>query len=201
MDAARILVVEDERIVVVGLRKRLEALGYEVPDTVTSGEEAVRQAGQLRPDLVLMDIRLEGAMDGVEAATQIRSQFKIPVVYLTAFSNREVLDRAKMTEPYGYVLKPYEERELHVVVEMALYKSRMDRESRERERRPGAVLRSIGDGVVTTDGQGRVSYLNPVAESLSGWSALTRRSDPWKRSSNSSMRKPASRSRRRCARP
>ncbi len=125
--SARILVVEDERIVAMSLRKQLQALGYEVVGVTSSGEVAVSQAGELRPDLVLMDIRLEDEIDGVQAAALIREQFRIPVVYLTAYSNQDVLDRAKVTEPFGYILKPYEERELHVAVEMALYKHQMER--------------------------------------------------------------------------
>src|SRR5262245_45022199 len=123
----RLLVVEDERIVARSLRKQLQGLGYEVVDVVASGEEGVQKAGELRPDLVLMDISLEGAMDGVESAAVIRNRFRLPVVYLTAYSNRDILERAKVTEPFGYILKPYEDRELHVVVETALYKHRMER--------------------------------------------------------------------------
>lgn len=129
---ARILVVEDERIVAMSLRKQLQSLGYEVVGQVPSGEAAVEKAGELRPDLVLMDIRLEGAaMDGVEAAAAIRRRFHLPVVFLTAYSNRDILERAKLTEPFGYILKPYEDRELLVAVEMALYKHRMERRLEE----------------------------------------------------------------------
>jgi PAS domain S-box-containing protein len=168
MASPRILVVEDERIVAAGLRKRLGQLGYDVPVVACSGEEAVRLAGELLPDLVLMDIQLEGEMDGVQAAEQVR-RLGLPVVYLTAYSNHEVLDRAKVTEPYGYILKPYEDRELHVVVETALYKHRIERALHERERWQSAVLDSIGDAVVTTDDQGRITFLNPTAERLTGW--------------------------------
>ena len=95
----RILIVEDERIVARSLREQLTSLGYEVVDSVPSGEEAIQRAEELLPDLVLMDIHLEGDIDGVEAAAIIRKQLRIPVVYLTAYSNIEILDRAKMTEP------------------------------------------------------------------------------------------------------
>jgi PAS domain S-box-containing protein len=169
MGKHRILVVEDEQIVAAGLCKRLASLGYEVPGTAAAGEEAVRLAEELRPNLVLMDIRLEGAMDGVEAAALIRSRFRIPVIYLTAYSNAEVLDRAKLTEPHGYVLKPFDERELHVVVEMALYKHRAEEALHQRERWLSAVLTSIGDAVVTTDDAGRVTWMSPRAEGLTGW--------------------------------
>ena len=167
--AARILVVEDERIVARSLRKQLTTLGYEIVACVSSGPEAIRQAGEQHPDLVLMDINLEGPMDGVDAAATITKQFRLPVIYLTAYSNKEILERAKITEPFGYILKPYEDRELHVVIEMALYKHRMDRGQQERQRWFTATLKSIGDAVIATDEEGYITYLNPLAEQLLGW--------------------------------
>ena len=126
-----ILVVEDEQIVAAGLQRRLQQLGYAVPALAASGIEAVELVGQISPDLVLMDIRLEGPLDGIEAAGQIRTRFHLPVVYLTAYSNPDVLDRAKVTEPFGYILKPFQERELQVVIETALYKHKMERKLQE----------------------------------------------------------------------
>ena len=167
--AARILVVEDERIVARSLRKQLTELSYEVVASVPSGGEAIEQARDARPDLVLMDINLEGPMDGVEAAAAIRKQFRLPVIYLTAYSNKEILERAKITEPFGYILKPFEERELHVVIETALYKHRMERRLQEQNRWFAATLKSVGDAVVATDDEGRVTYMNPLAERLTGW--------------------------------
>lgn len=166
---ARILVVEDERIVAMSLRKQLQALGYKVVGQASSGEAAVERARELRPDLVLMDIRLEGVMDGVAAAALIREQFHIPVVYLTAYSNQDILERAKVTEPFGYILKPYEDRELHVVIETALHKYRAERKLVESERRYRTTLNSVGDGIIAIDSQGRVTLLNPVAERITGW--------------------------------
>ncbi len=173
----RVLVVEDERIVAAALQKQLQQLGYEVPALAYAGEEAVRLAKELRPDLVLMDVQLEGELDGVEAAARVRG-LGIPVIYLTAYSNRDTLERAKVTEPYGYILKPYEDRELHVVVETALYKHRCERALLERERWLAAVLNSIGDGVVATDREGRITFLNPKAEQLTGWRADDARGKP-----------------------
>ena len=169
--ASRILLVEDERIVARSLRKQLTALGYDVVASVASWAEAIEQARELIPDLVLMDISLEGPMDGVEAAGIIWKQLRLPVVYLTAFSNNEIVKRAKITEPFGYVLKPYEERELHVAVEMAMYKRRMERRQQEREQWFAATLRSIGDAVIATDEDGHVTYMNLQAERLTGWSS------------------------------
>ena len=120
-----------------------------------------------------MDINLEGAMDGVEAAAVFVSGSDLPVVYLTAYSNRDILDRAKVTEPFGYILKPYEDRELHVVIETALYKHRAERKLRESERRYRTTLNSVGDGIIAIDSQGRVTLLNPVAERITGWKQAT----------------------------
>ncbi len=171
MDAPRILVVDDERIVAASLRKRLGSLGYDVPALAHSGEEAIELARQLRPDLVLMDIRLEGPMDGVQAATHIRSQLHIPVVYLTAYSNQEILDRAKITEPFGYILKPYEERELRIVVEMALSRDRLERKYDQERRWSGAILASSADAIIGLTAEGLITSWNPAAERLYGYSA------------------------------
>jgi PAS domain S-box-containing protein len=123
---ARILVVEDESIVALDMCDRLERMGYAVLGTVARGEDAVRQVAEVQPDLVLMDIRLRGKIDGIEAARQIRDQSDVPVIYMTAHAEEETLQRAKITAPSGYVLKPFEERELRATIEMALYKHRTD---------------------------------------------------------------------------
>ena len=122
MRQTQILVVEDEPIVSLDLQQRLEKMGYRVPVVVASGEEAIESTQDSTPDLVLMDINLHGEMDGVEAAEQIRARHQIPVVYLTAYSNDQTLSRAKITEPFGYLLKPFEERELQTTIEIALHK-------------------------------------------------------------------------------
>ena len=130
-ESTQILVVEDEPIVALDLQQRLERMGYRVPHVVATGEAAIATASRERPQLVLMDISLKGAMDGVEAAKQIITQLRIPVVYLTAFFDDHTLERAKVTEPYGYLLKPFEERELHTTIEVALYKHQAERALRE----------------------------------------------------------------------
>jgi CheY-like chemotaxis protein len=125
---ARILVVEDESLVALDIRNTLERLGYAVPATVFSGEDAVKKAEELQPDLVLMDIMLAGDMDGIEAADIIHTRCDIPVIYLTAYADDETLARAKITDPFGYLLKPFEARELHVAIEIALYKHAMEQQ-------------------------------------------------------------------------
>src|ERR671914_67340 len=120
MKQASILVVEDERIVAFGLKQQLEALGYRVTAVVPSGELAIEKASELKPDLVLMDIHLEGAMDGVEAAERIHACLRIPVIFLTAYAEDETLSRAQVSLPFGYLVKPYEVREVHATIQMAL---------------------------------------------------------------------------------
>ena len=142
MDKARILVVEDESIIALDLQSLLIDLGYEVTAIASSGEEGVRWAEETRPDLTLMDVRLRGAMDGVEAAGQIRARFDIPVIYLTAYADEATLQRAKITEPFGYLLKPFQKRELKATIEMALYKHRAER-AIQRHNRELAMLNQI----------------------------------------------------------
>lgn len=120
MNTAKILVVENEVIVAWDLKQRLESLGYLVPALAITGEEAVKLAAEFEPDLILMDIRLGGALDGIEAARLVREQRDIPVIYLTAYSDQETLDRAKTTTPYGYMLKPFQDKELKIAIEIAL---------------------------------------------------------------------------------
>ena len=167
----RILVVEDEGIVSRDIQNRLTSLGYVVAGSAETGAEAVRLAGEQRPDLVLMDVRLKGDMDGVEAAEHIRANWQIPVVYLTAYADDATLRRACVTEPFGYVLKPFEERELPTVIEMALYKHAAERRLRLSERRYATTLQSIGDAVIATDAESRITFVNSVAEALTGWLA------------------------------
>lgn len=126
--ARKVLVVEDENIVAMDLRASLTGLGYQVTDTVGTGREALASARKRPPDLVLMDINLRGEMDGIEAAEAMRTDLALPVVYLTAFSDEATLRRARVTEPFGYLLKPFDERELQISIEMAVYRHHAQRE-------------------------------------------------------------------------
>ncbi|MEQ8537273.1 MAG: response regulator [Coleofasciculus sp. D1-CHI-01] len=158
----KILVVEDERIIAINLKESLESLGYTVPAIAASGEKAIEKATEFRPDLVLMDIWLKGAIDGIEAAQQIWDRLKIPTIYVTGHSDQSTVERAKITAPFGYILKPVKEQALYVAIETALQRY-------EREQLLSAILRGIGDGVIVTDKDCRVQFLNQVAESLTGW--------------------------------
>jgi PAS domain S-box-containing protein len=169
MTNAQILVVEDESIIAEHIHDGLKRLGYTVSAIVSSGEEAIQKVEETHPDLVLMDIVLKGNIDGIEAAKEIRTRFNIPIVYLTAYSSDSTFQRAKITEPYGYILKPFEERELRTTIEMALYKHKMERRLKESEEWLTTTLKSIGDAVIATDKNERVAFMNPVAERLTGW--------------------------------
>ncbi|MGS0754401.1 putative bifunctional diguanylate cyclase/phosphodiesterase [Roseateles sp. GG27B] len=167
----RILVVEDEAIVARDILQQMAELGYEVVGHATRGEDAVELAERLRPDLVLMDIQLAGAMDGIAAAQAIKDRLTLPVVFLTAFSADEMLERAKLTEPFGYILKPFSERELYTVLEMALYKYQAEMQLREAALRNQIVLDNMLDGVITLDGHGLIGSFNQAACTMFGYRA------------------------------
>lgn len=131
MGGERILIVEDEGITALDLQQRLTAMGYTACDIVATGEEAVARAGETRPDLVLMDIMLQGDKDGIAAADEIHSLFNIPIVFLTAYADRETVRRAKAAEPHGYLIKPVHERELNITVDMALFRHAMEEKVRK----------------------------------------------------------------------
>ncbi|QDL94947.1 response regulator (plasmid) [Paroceanicella profunda] len=171
MTSARILIVEDDRVVRRDLQQQLSRLGHRVVGASATGEEAITLAAAHAPDLVLMDIRLEGRVDGIEAARQIRDAHRIPIIYLTAYADDETVRRAAVTEPFGYLLKPFEEPQMRTVIQMALYKRDAEARLRLTERRYAATLAGIGDGVISCDGTGQVDYMNPVAERLTGWVA------------------------------
>ena len=170
MSKIRILVVEDESLVARDIQNMLRSLGYEVTDIVASGEMALQKASESVPDLVLMDIVLKGDIDGIAAAEKLWEEYGIPVIYLTAYADDTTFERAKLTKPFGYLLKPFEERELQTTIEMALYKSKMEMRLREREQWLSTILRSIGDGIIAADAKGRIEFMNPLAERLTGWS-------------------------------
>ena len=150
MNQPRILVVEDEAIVTMEIEERLTAMGYEVAGVASSGEQALFFTREHRPDLVLMDIRLEGDMDGISAAEQIRDRFQVPVIFLTAYSEDSTLERAKRSEPYGYLLKPFNDRELKSTMEIALYRRRAEEELR-RMNRLYNLLSQVNQAIVRID--------------------------------------------------
>ena len=176
---AKILVVEDESIVAWELQSRLQNLGYSVPEVAFSGEDALSKCEEVNPDLVLMDIVLKGKMDGIETAEYIVSHYGIPVVYLTAHSDEKTLERAKTTVPYGYVLKPIQDRELHITIEMALHAHEMGKklkESEKRYRKSEEQWRTLFNnavlGIYRTTPEGNILMANPALVRMLGYTTF-----------------------------
>ena len=164
----KILIVEDESIVAEDIQNSLKSLGYYVSNIITSGEGVFKEVKNNPPDIILMDIVLKGQLSGIDVAEKIKEKFEIPVIYLTAYANMQTLQKAKLTEPYGYMVKPFNIKELQSTLEMALYKSRMEKKLKRRNIWISSVLNSIADGVVATDKQGKITYANSIAENLIG---------------------------------
>jgi PAS domain S-box-containing protein len=169
MAKARILIVEDETIIAMELEDRLKSLGYAIPAMVATGTAAIQKTVETHPDLVLMDIRLKGQMDGIETAAQIQTHYDVPVVYLTAYADEDTLQRAKTTEPFGYLIKPFAEQELHTTIEMALYKHQLYQNLRESEERYRIVAETATDAIVTIDEESKITFVNPAAEQIFGY--------------------------------
>ena len=166
----RILIVEDDTIISVSLERILPKLGYDVIGVIAFGEEVLQKVVESPPDLVLMDIYLAGDMNGIEAAAQIQAQFDIPVVYLTAYSNDTLLQEARITEPYGYLVKPVREKDLHATIEMALYRHKVEEALRESEELHRITLSNITDAVFITDDSGAFTYICPNVDIIFGYS-------------------------------
>jgi two-component system, response regulator PdtaR len=170
--AAKILVVEDERITAEDIKKSLEKAGYKVPAIVSSGEDAVKFSEKYQPDLVLMDIVLDGKIDGIEAAETIRSNFEIPVIYLTAYSDKNTVERAKTThpsafilkEPFGFLHKPFEENELYTAIDILLNRKSEEKILKNFDNLIFSLLKSVSDGVIAIDSEERIKFMNPPAE-------------------------------------
>jgi len=169
VEKARIMVVEDEAVISMEIQERLTKMGHSVCGTAASGDEAVSVATAKRPDLILMDVQLRGEVDGVQAAKQIHDLIAIPVIYLTAFADDRTVERAKLTEPFGYLIKPFSEKELYAAIEMAIYKNSMEARVQDSERRYATTVRCIADCVIVTDMDMNITLMNPAAQSVTGW--------------------------------
>ena len=158
----RILIVEDQFLVANDIKDNLETLGYEISAIATSGEKAVKKAGEGKTDLVLMDIVLKGEMDGIEAAEIIRSRFDLPVIFLTAYRDPKILERAKISEPFGYLIKPFEANELHSNVEIALYKHKIEIEKKEAGEERKKLIHKLKEDLAEVN---KLSGLLPICAS------------------------------------
>lgn len=166
MPGEKIIVVEDELLVAQDIQFTLENMGYVVPVLCETGEKALVSARDYHPHLILMDIMLKGSLDGITTAEMIRKDLGIPIIYLTAFEDRKTLDRARLTEPYGYLLKPFVDKELHATIEMALYKHEAERKIKERENWLYTILERIADAVIVSDNNYKITFINETAESF-----------------------------------
>jgi CheY-like chemotaxis protein len=169
MKKKRILIVEDERILAEDLKRLLTKMGYEVTGIAASGDEAIQSVQGQRPDLVLMDIRIQGPQDGIDVAEHLYAEYGVPVSYLTAFADAPTLDRAKGTMPYGYILKPFEPRSLQAVIELAIHRHKIESLTREMDGWHARVLNCLPSAVIATDRENRIIFMNKAAEKLTGW--------------------------------
>ncbi|WGG48753.1 response regulator [Rugamonas sp. DEMB1] len=165
----RVLVVEDEIVVSEDLQQRLVELGFDVAGAADTGAEAVAFAEATRPDVALMDIMLHGKPEGIEAATVLRDDLNIPVIYLTAHSDAATLRKAKLTDPAGYIVKPFDDAQLRVALELAPARHAMEQRARQAARWLSATLSSVGDAVIATNMRAEITLLNPAAEKMTGW--------------------------------
>ncbi|BAB73236.1 ATP-binding protein [Anabaena sp. FACHB-709] len=169
MEPVKILVVEDEVIVARTIASQLNQLGYVVTGTASSGKAAIAKAIETSPELVFMDIILKGEIDGITTASYIREHLDIPVIFLTAYGDDNTIERAKITQPLGYIVKPFTSKDLRISIEMGLMKHRLERDIRENRDRLATLLNSISDAVIATDESGNVTFMNPAAEEITGW--------------------------------
>lgn len=169
MNKTKILVVEDEIIVAKDIQNSLIKLGYDVPATASSFASAMERIEAIKPDLVFLDIKLKGELDGIHIAEEIKKNYHIPVIFLTSFVDKVTLERAKITEPYGYLVKPFNESDLQTTVEMALYKFEKDKEMKEINSGYASALKNLDESIIIIDTDCRVTFLNPKAETITGY--------------------------------
>jgi len=164
-----ILIVEDDFIVAKVIEKNLIDLGFSIAGLVATGEDAIAKAGSEKPDLVLMDIHLQGEMDGIAASEKIRARLNIPVVFLTAFSDQQTFDRALVTAPFGYIIKPFSQNTLSATIRVALNKKHADQKISDRHIWLDSTVSSLPEGIITIDAEGKIVLVNLAAEQMTGW--------------------------------
>src|SRR5690606_6647188 len=162
---------EDESLVAEELSMRLEQLGYQVGGVVDNAADAFAYVSVVKPDLALVDIQIKGSLTGIDVARRFRQEFDVPVVFLTAHADAATLKEATAVEPFGYIVKPFDKRSLAATLETALRRRRTEQKLAKMERWLAATMSSIGDAVITIDGELRISFINPIAERLCGWTS------------------------------
>ncbi|HKR04083.1 MAG TPA: response regulator, partial [Bacteroidia bacterium] len=169
MSKTKILVVEDENIVAKDIQNTLIRLGYDVPATASSAVIAFDKLDEVKPDLVFLDIRLKGDMDGIQIAERIKTEYDLPVIFLTSYADKNTLDRAKLTQPYGYLIKPFNESDLQSTVEMALYNFKQVQQLMANKNLYANALSHLDEAILITDNESKISFLNPKAVSITGF--------------------------------
>jgi len=164
----RILIIENEQIIAMDIHNRLLEMGYEVAAIVSSGEEAIVKAPELRPDLILMDIILGKGMDGIEAANRIHAKHNIPVIYLSSNITENRMEQIKTTNPFGFITKPFEDKYLRLTIEMALYRHQMEEELSRNEEKYRTILENIEEGYFEVDLAGNFTFFNDALCGLAG---------------------------------
>ncbi|MFC1516132.1 response regulator [Thermodesulfobacteriota bacterium] len=158
----KIMIVDDEAVITLGLQQRLSTMGYEVVGMCHSGDESLEKARRLKPDLILMDIKIPGNLDGIAAAGIVKAELDIPVIFLTAFAEDQIIKRAKQAQPYGYIVKPVQDLELKAAVEVALYKNDMEQHLRESEQQYRSMIDAMGDAIHVVNRDLRILTANPL---------------------------------------
>ena len=167
--AYKIMVVEDEAVISLKLQQMLTKMGYDVIGVSYSGEDALEKARSLRPDLILMDIMIPGKLDGINVAKMVKSELDIPVIFLTAFSEDKIIERAKKAEPFGYILKPFQDREIKATIEVAFYKKEMENALKESEEKFRALAENANEGILVAKKHGEHVYANKRAAEITGY--------------------------------
>ena len=168
MPRTRILIADENTPITQGLQQNLEFLGYQVVGITATGEETVQKTEELQPDLLMMDVRLKGVLDGIQAAQKIHQQFNIPIIYMTDNAGQTTVRRSRHAEPFGFMFKPIDEKNLYPAIEIALFRHQMEKRVKESEGWLNTILHNIGDAVMVINNQGLVQFMNPVAEVLTG---------------------------------
>lgn len=169
LNQLKIVIVEDDAILCDLLKIRLGKMGYAVTGMYATGEDAIRAISDTPPDLVIMDVTLVGKMDGIETAQQIQRHFPLPVVYLTGSSDPQTFERAKITDDSEYVLKPFSDSDLHIAIEMAVHKYGSHMRTKKKQKFLESIIKLAGIGIITTDSEGKITVVNPAAETMTGF--------------------------------